>query len=164
MKNYGLKKLNGKKKIKHRKGKRYSLLIEGTAPAGGGAIFEEALCEILVEVVCQRVRDPLPRQNEDHQHGCVTVVPRPFANQTQQLLLLAGASDHLPDDFTFLLIKQAAQNKQRTDTLQDYKRTTYPFSYGTPLGALPFFPGVNNHFHPYCISLGTIPVAQRDRV
>lgn len=35
---------------------------------------------------------------------------------------------------------------------------TYPFSYWTPLGALSFFPSVNNNFHSYCISFGTIPV------
>lgn len=34
---------------------------------------------------------------------------------------------------------------------------TYPFSYWTALGALSFFPSVNNNFYPHCISFGTIP-------
>lgn len=33
---------------------------------------------------------------------------------------------------------------------------TYPFSYGTALGALSFFPSVNNNFYPHCVSFGTI--------
>lgn len=34
---------------------------------------------------------------------------------------------------------------------------TYPFSYGTALGAPAFFSSVNHHFYPYCISFGSIP-------
>lgn len=84
----------GKSIIAGQSGK-YSLFIEGAATAGGRAAFEEGLREFLVEIVRHRSRDSLPRQDEDHQHGRVTVVPRPAADQTQQLLLLTATPDHL---------------------------------------------------------------------
>lgn len=78
--------------------KRCSLFVEGTAAAGGGAIFKEGVREVPVQVVRHRPRDSLPRQDEDHQHGRVTVVPWSLADQTQQLLLLTAAPDHLSHD------------------------------------------------------------------
>lgn len=78
--------------------RRYLLFIEGTAAAGGGAVFEEGLCELLVEVVCHGPWDSLPCQDEDNQHSSVTVVPWPLTDQTQQLLLLTATPDHLPED------------------------------------------------------------------
>lgn len=82
-----------KKKIK-----KYSLFIEGATAAGGGAIFKEGPCEFLVQIVRHWSTDSLPCQDEDHQHGIFTVVPRPLADQTQQLLLFAATPDHLLHD------------------------------------------------------------------
>lgn len=39
-------------------------------------------------------------------------------------------------------------------------KVTYPFSYGTALGAPAFFSSVNHHFYPYCISFGSIPAGK----
>lgn len=75
--------------------KRHSLFIEGAATAGGGAVLKEGLCEFLVEIVCHRPRDPLPCQDEDHQHSSVTEVPGPPTDQTQQLLLFTVTPNHL---------------------------------------------------------------------
>lgn len=79
-------------------GMRYSLFIKGAATDGGRAVFIEGPCEFLVEMVRHRPRDSLPSQDEDHQHGTVAEVPRPLANQTQQLFLFTATPDYLSED------------------------------------------------------------------
>lgn len=88
----------GGSSITARQRKKHSLFIEGAAAAGGGAIFKEGICKLPVEMVRHRPVDSFPRQDKDDQHGRVTVVPRPLADQTQQLLLFAATPDHLSDD------------------------------------------------------------------
>lgn len=72
-----------------------SLFIEGTAAAGGRAVFKEGAREFLVEVVRHWSRDSLPRQDEDHQHGGVAVVAGSAADQTQKLLLFIVPPNYL---------------------------------------------------------------------
>lgn len=81
--------------------KRHSLFIQGAAATGGRAVLEEGRGEFLVEAVCHRSGDSLPRQDEDHQHSGVTAVPWPSADQTQQLFLLAVSPDHLSNAETY---------------------------------------------------------------
>lgn len=82
-------------KKKKDKRKRHSLFIQGATTAGWRAVLEEGPGEFLVETVCHRSRDSLPGQDKDHQHGGVTAVARPPADQTQQLLFFAVSPDHL---------------------------------------------------------------------
>lgn len=81
--------------VKKNNRKRHSLLIQGAAATGRRAVLEEGRGEFLVETVCHRSGDSLPRQDEDHQHCGVTAVPWPSADQTQQLFLLAVSPNHL---------------------------------------------------------------------
>lgn len=93
--------------------KRYPLFIEGTATAGGGAEFKKGLRELLVKVVRHWPRDSLPGQDEDHQHSGVTVVPRPLAHQTQQLLLLTATPDYLLDDCAHMQTEKTSRLPQK---------------------------------------------------
>lgn len=81
--------------LKKDRRKRHSLFIQGATTAGWRAVLEEGPGEFLVETVCHRSRDSLPRQDEDHQHSGVTTVPWPPADQTQQLLFFAVSPNHL---------------------------------------------------------------------
>lgn len=101
--------------------KRYSLLIEGTPPAGRRAVFKEGLGELLVEIVRHRPRDSFPRQDEDHQHGSVTVVPWPLADQTQQLLLFTATPDHLSDDGAHIYTENKRLQQNSSTVTQENK-------------------------------------------
>lgn len=84
---------------------RDSLFVEGAAPACGTAILAQALGQLLVQGVGQEQWDPLPGQDQDHDHGRLAVVPRTLSNQAQQLLLIAAPSDHLQQSFGSLFAK-----------------------------------------------------------
>lgn len=73
----------------------YSLVIEATASAGGVAIFGEGATELAVQLVSQGPWDTFPGHNEDDDDSVGTVVACTLTHQTQQLLCLAGATDHL---------------------------------------------------------------------
>lgn len=124
-------------------------------------------------------RDSLPCQDEDHQNSRVAVVAWSLSDQTQQLLLFTPTPDHLTGDLadnesdggqtahmhnhvsegsSSFLKYTANMQSEENDGIMSIAAITYPFSYGTPLGAPAFSPGINNNFHPHCISFGTIPV------
>lgn len=79
----------------------HSLIIEATAAAGGVAIFGEAVCELAVQRVSQALRDTFPGHNEDDDDSIGTVVASTLTHQTQQLLCLAAATDHLTGNATY---------------------------------------------------------------
>lgn len=79
------------------------LVVEATAPAGGVAVSGEAVSEIVVQHVGQSPRDAFPGHDEDDDDGVGTVVAGTLPHQTQQLLLLAAAADHLTGQSTFTL-------------------------------------------------------------
>lgn len=83
---------------------RHSLLVEGAAAAGGTAVLAQALRQLLVERVGQQVRDALPGQDQDHDHGCLAVVPCALTDQAQQLLLVTAPSDHLQQSLDYALL------------------------------------------------------------
>lgn len=74
---------------------RYVLIIEATSPAGRVPILPEGIGELLVEGVSKAARDALPGQDQDDDHGILTMVARPMPYQAQQLLLQCVSSDHL---------------------------------------------------------------------
>lgn len=73
----------------------HSLIIEATAAAGGVAVFGDAVSELTVQRVGHGPRDSLPGQNEDDDDSVGTVVAGTLTHQTQQLLCLVAATDHL---------------------------------------------------------------------
>lgn len=84
-----------------------SLFVEGAAPARGAAVLAQALGQLLVQGVRQEVRDPLPGQDQDHDHGRLAVVPRTLTDQAQQLLLVAASSDHLQQPLALFFAKHS---------------------------------------------------------
>lgn len=78
----------------------HSLVVESTAAAGGVAVFGKALSEFAVQQVGQGPPDALPGQDEDDDDSVGTVMPRTLTHQTQQLLCLAAATDHLTGNTT----------------------------------------------------------------
>lgn len=73
----------------------HSLIVESTAAAGGVAKLGECLSDILVELIGKEAWHALPCQDDNNNDSVGTMVPCPMAHQTQQLLLLAAAPDHL---------------------------------------------------------------------
>lgn len=129
----------GRSSVTSKKIKRNSLFIEGTAAAGGGAIFKEGPCEFLVQIVRHWPTDSLPCQDEDHQHGILTVVPWPLADQAQQLLLFAATPDHLLDD---------------TESKQVLKDDQQQCNAGK--GRNKYFITVSRNYKPYWVMFATL--------
>lgn len=71
------------------------LVVEAAAPAGGVSVFGEAVGEVVVQHVSQTPWDSLPGHDEDDNDSVLAVVAGALPHQTQQLLLLAAATDHL---------------------------------------------------------------------
>lgn len=74
---------------------QHILIIEAASPAGRVSILPEGVRELLVEGVSKASRDALPGQDQDDNHGVLTMVACPMPHQAQQLLLQGVSSDHL---------------------------------------------------------------------
>jgi len=57
------------------------LFIQCTSAARGTAVFSEALRQLFVQRISQEMRDPLPRQYENHYDSSLTVVSRTLTYQ-----------------------------------------------------------------------------------
>lgn len=75
--------------------RRYSLIVEAAASAGGVAMFGEGVAQLAVQLVSYGPRDAFPGQNKDDDDGVCTVVARTVTHQTQQLFCLTPTTDHL---------------------------------------------------------------------
>lgn len=60
---------------------RSLLFIQCTSAARGTAVFSEALRQLFVQRISQEMRDPLPRQYENHYDSSLAVVSRTLTYQ-----------------------------------------------------------------------------------